>query len=112
MHRDSVSRANGSTLQSLDSNIGKQLPASPEAERAVLGAILLNDDYVGQVAELLNAEDFYTISHKILYQTIIDLYRQHKRIDVVTLQDELTKRNQLEAVGGIVFLLSLQEDIP
>ncbi len=110
MHKDRVSP--DAAGQSFDTRLGKQLPASPEAERAVLGALLLNDDCIGQVAETLVAEDFYSIAHKTLYQTILDLHQAHKRIDLVTLQDELSKRNQLDSIGGLVFLISLQEDIP
>lgn len=92
--------------------LGKNPPASIEAERAVLAALLLNDEYVIQVAELLLADDFYTIAHRLIYQVIIDLAQNSKRIDMVTLQDELIKRKQLDTIGGIVYLLSLQEDIP
>ncbi len=92
--------------------ISKRLPCNLEAERAVLGALLLNDNNLGLVAEILSPEDFYSSAHQITYQAILDLVRQLKRIDLVTLQDELIKRGQLEAVGGIIFLLSLQEDIP
>lgn len=91
---------------------GKQPPASLEAERAVLGALLLNDESLGKVSEFLLAEDFYSPTHTIIYQAILDLSQQLKRIDLVTLQDELLKREQLEAVGGIVYLISLQEDFP
>ena len=91
---------------------GKQPPASLEAERAVLGALLLNDESLGKVSEFLLAEDFYSPTHKIIYQAILDLAQQLKRIDLVTLQDELLKREQLEIVGGIVYLISLQEDFP
>ena len=92
--------------------LGKSLPASPEAERSVLGALLLNDEYVTSVAEILIATDFYNTSNKIIYQAILDLIKDFKRIDLVTLQDELTKKGQLEAIGGLVYLLALQEDIP
>lgn len=92
--------------------IGKQLPASLEAERAVIGALLLNDEYLGRVSEFLLADDFYSPAHRIIYQTILDLTHQLKRIDLVTLQDELLKREQLEAIGGIIYLISLQEDFP
>ena len=51
-------------------------------------------------------------NRNILYRTILDLAQDHKRIDLITLQDELIKRNQFESIGGLVFLLSLQEDIP
>ncbi len=93
-------------------SLGRQLPAHLEAERAVLAALLLNDEYVSQLAELLAADDFYYPPHKILYQVILDLAQQHKRIDLIMLQNELTKRGQLDTIGGIVFLMSLQEDIP
>jgi len=92
--------------------LGKSLPASLEAERAVLGALLLNDEYLGSVSEFLLPEDFYNPAHKIIYQTLLTLAQQLKRIDLVTLQDELAKKEQLEPIGGIVYLISLQEDIP
>jgi replicative DNA helicase len=91
---------------------GKQMPTSDQAERAVLAAILLNDDVIVQVAEVIRSEDFYNPAHRHLYQAIIDLTQANKRIDLVTLQDELIKRKQLDVVGGIAYLLSLQEDIP
>src|SRR5579862_875790 len=81
--------------------LGKRLPSNINAERAVLGTLLLNDDHVSQVAEILVAVDFYHPAHKLLYQTILDLGKQLKRIDLVTLQDELEKKDQLAAIGGI-----------
>ncbi len=92
--------------------LGRTLPANIDAERSVLGALLLNDDCMGSVAEIIGPEDFYAPAHKILFQVMLDLVQNHKRIDLVTLQDELSKRNQLETIGGIVYLISLQEDIP
>lgn len=92
--------------------LGKSLPSSIEAERAVLGTLLLNDEYLPLVSEILVAQDFYTTAHKFIYQAILDISAQYKRIDLLTLQDELTKRNQIEIVGGIVYLVTLQEDIP
>lgn len=92
--------------------LGQRLPYSEQAERAVLSALLLNDQQVTEVAELLLPHDFYQPAHKIIYQTLLDLTHQLKRIDIVTLQDELEKNDQLTAVGGIVNLIALQEDIP
>jgi len=92
--------------------LGKTLPASVDAERSVLGAILLNDECIKQVQELLAPEDFYNIQHKMIYEAILECAKRFKRIDLVTLQDELKKRGNLEDVGGIVYLVSLQEDIP
>lgn len=92
--------------------LGKSLPYSQEAERAVLGALLLNDEYVHQVVDIVAASDFYQNAHKHIYQAIVDLAQNHKRIDLVTLQNDLDKRGVLQEIGGIVYLISLQEDIP
>lgn len=92
--------------------LGKHLPASIEAERAVLTALMLNDEYAAVTAEIITAKDFYRPSHQMIYQAIIDLISQRQRIDLITLQDELTKRAQLDTIGGVVALVSLQEDVP
>ncbi|MEX0849356.1 MAG: replicative DNA helicase [Candidatus Dependentiae bacterium] len=92
--------------------LGKSLPANIDAERAVLGALLINDEWVAQILEILKPEDFYSPSHKIIFEHIVALSQQFKRVDLVTLQDELTKKEQLETVGGVVYLISLQEEIP
>lgn len=90
----------------------KGLPASVEAERAVLSAILLNEENLGLVVDSLVPNDFYLASHKIVYQGILDLSRAGQRIDLVTLQDHLATRNELDEVGGVVGLIELQEDLP
>jgi len=92
--------------------LGKTLPANLDAEKSVLGAILLNDECLNQVQENLIPEDFYSPSHKIIYEAILECTKKFKRIDLVTLQDELKKGERLEDIGGIVYLVSLQEDIP
>jgi replicative DNA helicase len=97
---------------SIEGILGKTLPAHTEAERAVLGALLLNDEYISTISEIIVPDDFYTPAHKMIYQAIIEIAQKHKRIDIVTLQDELVKKDQLEAIGGVVYLLTLQEDIP
>jgi replicative DNA helicase len=92
--------------------IGKRLPANNDAERSVLGALLLHDEHMNIVSEILRPDDFYAVAHRIIYESMLECAQKHKRIDLVTIQDELTKKNQLDAAGGIVFLMSLQEDIP
>jgi len=91
---------------------GRALPSRIEAERAVIGAILLDDELVHRVSDFLQDEDFYHKQNRLIYQAIVALLRQRKRIDLVTVQDELVKTKQLEEVGGVTYLLSLQEDIP
>lgn len=92
--------------------LSKQLPANIDAERSVIGALLLNDEYISKVSELLVADDFYNPAHKIIFAALIDITQTRKRCDLVTLQDELNKKNLLDAAGGLVYLISLQEDIP
>lgn len=92
--------------------LGKSLPSNIQAERSVLSALLLNDEQASKVSEILSADDFYNRAHQVIFQAILDLVGQLKRVDLVTLQDELTKKKQLENIGGIVYLVSLQEDIP
>ena len=92
--------------------LGKNLPFSLDAERAVLGALLLNDNQLEIVMETLQPKDFYTSSHRIIFEAMCALAYRKQRLDIITLQDELEKTGQLNPIGGIVFLLSLQEDIP
>src|SRR5579872_831361 len=94
-HNNSLSRKSN-----VEGILGKTLPAHIDAERAVLGALLLNDEYIGSVGEIIVSDDFYTIAHKLIFQAIIDLSQKHKRIDIVTLQNELVKRDELESAGG------------
>ena len=92
--------------------LGKSLPANLDAERSVLSALLLNDETLSQVSEILIPNDFYSPQHRIIYATILEFSQKFERIDLVTLQDELKKKDKLEMVGGVTFLISLQEDIP
>jgi len=95
-----------------DSVLGRNLPANLQAEKSILGALLLTDENLSHVTELLSPDDFYLPSHKIIYQAIIDVSNQYGRIDIISLQDDLTKKSLLNEVGGTVYLIELQEDIP
>lgn len=110
----SYQRTNVITQQSVQPEklLGKSLPCSIEAERAILSALLLNDEHLHHVAESLVPQDFYQPAHQLIYQSVLALAHEHKRIDLVTLQDELHKKGILETIGGVSYLLSLQEDIP
>lgn len=113
MRKEERSRANDVTpLATTERTLGKTLPASSDAEKAIIGALLLNDEQLPQVLELLTPQEFYIPAHRILYQAMCSLAQERKRIDIVTLQDELIKQGKLDEVGGVVYLLSLQEDIP
>jgi replicative DNA helicase len=91
--------------------VGKALPSSIDAEKSVLGALLLNDEHITVVSELLVPADFYLKSHHHIYQAILNLSRESKRLDLITLQDELVRAKKLDEVGGEAYLVELQEDI-
>lgn len=91
---------------------GRALPSSVDAERAVLSAVLLNNESLTLIADTLAATDFYHRSHRLMYQALVDLSSQGKPLDLITVQDTLATRQQLEEVGGMAFLLELQEDLP
>ena len=90
----------------------KTLPHSAEAERAVLGAILLDNDTLDQAAEMLKADDFYVEGHRTVFSTMLALSTSSKAIDSLTLREELLRRDSLEAVGGVVYIASLLDGVP
>lgn len=92
--------------------LGKRLPANLEAEKALLASVLLNEENVALVSDVLKAHDFYSKAHEIIYGSIADLAQKSKKIDLVTLQNDLEQKNVLEAAGGLEYLIALQEDIP
>ncbi|KKP25280.1 MAG: Replicative DNA helicase [candidate division TM6 bacterium GW2011_GWE2_31_21] len=94
------------------SSLGKNLPISIEAEKSVLASILLNDENFSLISDILSSEDFYLKSHQAIFQTITDLSQKNKKIDLLTLQDELEKKGALASSGGIEYLIELQENIP
>jgi replicative DNA helicase len=87
-------------------------PHSVEAERAVLGALMIDPSAIDDVAVLIQPEHFYRPANAIIYTTVLDLWRADKPVDVVLLNDELTKRNVLEQVGGTAALAELTEAVP
>jgi len=97
--------------QPVEQVIGKSLPAVVEAERSVLGAVLLNDAAFAPLSEVLVADDFYSPAHRLIFAVMSGLVERQMRIDTISLQDELSKKNQLEQIGGVVYLLSLQDDL-
>jgi replicative DNA helicase len=92
--------------------LGKTMPMHLEAEKSVLGAVLLDDTCFNLLEEVLQPEDFYVPAHQILFKHMLALARCNKRIDMITLQDLLLKEGELTAVGDIGYLIELQENIP
>jgi replicative DNA helicase len=88
------------------------LPAAVDAEKTILGAILLDNAAHSEAAEKLEADDFSLDSHKRIYQRMSDLLAEQRPVDIVTLSNELAKFKEIEAVGGVAYLASLTEGLP
>ena len=91
---------------------GRVPPQDLEAERAVLGSILLDNEAVYVAIELLGPEDFYRPAHQQVFGAIVELTAKSEPIDVVTLSSKLESKGQLEAIGGLAALIGLSEAVP
>ena len=87
-------------------------PQNLEAEMAVLGSMLLDEEAVSVAVEKLDAASFYKDTHRKIFQAISDLYNANKAVDLITLTDLLKKDGSLDAVGGASYLTSLANVVP
>ena len=88
------------------------LPHNLEAERSILGAILIRNDAFNVAAEVIDSEDFFRSAHARVFDKMVDLNERGEAIDLVTLRDELGRCGELEAVGGPAYIASLADGIP
>jgi replicative DNA helicase len=88
-----------------------ELPASPEAERAILGAILLNDSLLPQAAQL-KPEDFSVNANRRIYGRMCDLQKSGRPVEMILLAEELDRHRETEAIGGRAYLSSLIDGVP
>src|SRR5947207_9346526 len=87
-----------------DQAFERALPNSSEAERAILGAVLLDNGLISQAIEQLRPEDFYVPSHRRIFISMIALFERGAEINPILIGEELKKENSLESVGGITFV--------
>ncbi len=90
----------------------RPLPQNIEAERSVLGAILLDNHALNTVAEKLRPEDFFSDEHRRIYAQMIQLGATLQAIDLVTLSDQLRRRGEIESAGGVAYLSQLVDGVP
>src|SRR2546423_12495101 len=93
-------------------SLERTLPLNVDAEKSVLGAILVNNENYYRVLETLKPEDFYLDAHRVIYRKMVELIDRSRAIDLITIQDELVRASQLESSGGIAYLASLLDGIP
>ncbi|MFC0582424.1 replicative DNA helicase [Micrococcoides hystricis] len=93
-------------------NQSRKPPQDMVAEQSVLGGMLLSPDAISAVVEVIRGDDFYKPAHEMIYEAIVDLYGRGEPADAITVSDALTKRGELQRVGGAAYLHELIESVP
>lgn len=103
------------TISQYDAAADTQSRKPPQdivAEQSVLGGMLLSTDAISAVVEVIRGDDFYKPAHEMIYEAIVDLYGRGEPADAITVSDALTKRGELQRVGGAAYLHELIESVP
>jgi len=87
-------------------------PQSPEAERSVLGAVLQDKSVLDRALENLTKEDFYLPQHQVIFDAICQVNAIQRAVDIITVDEELRRKGQIDAAGGTEYLMTLTRDVP
>lgn len=87
-------------------------PQNLDAEMSLLGAILIDEEVLADISDKLRSQDFYDKRHVLIFDAMMRLYERHRPVDLLTLSDELTKKSELEIVGGSAYLTELTNYVP
>ena len=90
----------------------RTLPHNLEAEKSVLGAILIHNEAFNHAAELIDSRDFYRDAHRRIFDKMVALSERNNAIDLITLKEELQRSGELEEVGGPAYIASLADGVP
>jgi replicative DNA helicase len=96
----------------IDTNLHRIPPQNLEAEQSILGGILLDNQGLNAVMEVLSAREFYSDSHRRIFEAIISLSNRSEPIDLITLSNILKDQKQLDKVGGAAYLAGLVDNVP
>jgi len=115
-----MSQAATKVTQFPSADVGRALPHNEEAERCLLGSLLLNPAGIGDCitefaskdAEMRGSENFYKHAHQIIYRCLVDMNEAREPVDLMTVTQKLSGRNQLDEVGGAVYLTKLLDAVP
>ena len=99
-------------MKELNVHLDKLPPQNLEAEQSILGAVLIDNEALPKVLEILDPGDFYKLSHKKIFNAMTDLFDKNEPIDLITLTDQLKRKDELDAVGGLSYLSSLVDMTP
>jgi replicative DNA helicase len=97
-----------------DKNVpaGKIPPQNLDAEMSLLGAVLIDEETLADISEHVTPKDFYDKRHGIVYGAMMRLYEKHKPVDLLTLTEELSRKKELETIGGSAYLTELTNYVP
>ncbi len=90
----------------------RSLPHNLEAEKAVLGAVLIDNEQFNRAAELIDSPDFYRHAHQQIFDKMVSLFERDEVIDLVTLKEELNRAGNLNEVGGPAYIAALVDGVP
>jgi len=91
---------------------GKIPPQNLDAEKSLLGAVLIDEETLADITEHVTTKDFYERRHGIIYGAMMSLYEKHKPVDLLTLTDELKRKKELDTIGGSAYLTELTNYVP
>ena len=91
---------------------GKVPPQSTDAEMSLLGAILIDEEALADISEQVTIKDFYDKRHSTIFGAMMHLYEHHKPVDLLTLTDELKKKDAIDSIGGMAYLTELTNYVP
>ena len=95
-----------------DKRTAKIPPQNLDAEKSLIGAVLIDEGVMADVSENVKAIDFYDKNHGIIFGAMIRLFEKHKPVDLLTLTDELKRKDELDAIGGSTYLTELTNYVP
>jgi replicative DNA helicase len=95
-----------------ESSFDRIPPQALEAEMAVLGSMMLENDCIGKVVEILDRDAFYRTAHQKIFAAACMLYEKNDPVDLITLSEELKRRKELDDIGGTLSLTELSESVP
>ena len=99
--------------ETLDANVDLVAPPNEEdAEQAVIGAIITDNDQYDAVSNIIQAKDFYSPRHQIIYRSMEHLFDSKQSVDLVTMKEYLDRIGKLNEVGGIKYLARIQQNTP
>jgi len=87
-------------------------PQNLDAEKSVLGALILDKEAINKIADIIRPEDFYQHGHQLIAQAAFTLYEKHEPIDLLSLSNKLSDMTELENIGGLAYLTSLVNSVP